>query len=158
MSRTSRVPLVYIVSGIFLLIAVVTQLFGTRTVSLRQSPSSPPPHLPSSRSYSPFGDSVYKQEAYYEQLEPGTQCRPKNTLSAELPTSIAPANMALAAEAKRVAAMFEYSAADLNKGVKEFIAQMEEGLEKQGTQISQIPTYVTSVPNGTEKVYFHLTF
>jgi len=60
--------------------------------------------------------------------------------------------MALEAEAKRMVAQFEYTAADVNKGVKEFIREMEEGLEKQGTSLSQIPTYVTSVPNGTEKV------
>jgi hexokinase len=29
---------------------------------------------------------------------------------------------------------------------------VDEGLQKDGTSISQIPTYVTSVPNGTEKV------
>ena len=29
---------------------------------------------------------------------------------------------------------------------------LEEGLEKDGTSLSQIPTYVTAVPNGTEKV------
>lgn len=28
----------------------------------------------------------------------------------------------------------------------------EEGLENHGTELSQIPTYVTAVPNGTEKV------
>lgn len=60
--------------------------------------------------------------------------------------------MALAEEAKRIAAEFEYSKKDLNNGVKEFIRQMAEGLEKNGTMLSQIPTYVTSVPNGTEKV------
>lgn len=58
----------------------------------------------------------------------------------------------LASEAQRVAAEFEYSADDVNKGVQEFIAEMSEGLEKQGTFMSQIPTYVTNVPNGTEKV------
>lgn len=32
----------------------------------------------------------------------------------------------------------------------------EEGLENHGTELSQIPTYVTAVPNGTEKVgYSH---
>lgn len=31
-----------------------------------------------------------------------------------------------------------------------------EGLEKDGTSISQIPTYVTGVPNGTEKVSKYL--
>jgi hypothetical protein len=29
----------------------------------------------------------------------------------------------------------------------------EEGLEKNATTLSQIPTYVTGVPNGTEKVW-----
>jgi hexokinase len=28
----------------------------------------------------------------------------------------------------------------------------DEGLQKSGTTMSQIPTYVTAVPNGTEKV------
>lgn len=59
--------------------------------------------------------------------------------------------MALAAEVKRIAAEFEYSKEDVNNGVKEFIREMDEGLEKQGTTLSQIPTYVTAVPNGTEK-------
>ncbi|KAK4998256.1 glucokinase [Elasticomyces elasticus] len=59
--------------------------------------------------------------------------------------------MGLADEAKRVAAEFEYSAEDVNKGVKEFIREMDEGLGKTGAMLSQIPTYVTAVPNGTEK-------
>lgn len=60
--------------------------------------------------------------------------------------------MALEKEAKRMATEFEYSKADLNKGVKHFMLEMREGLERTGGHISQIPTYVTSVPNGTEKV------
>lgn len=83
--------------------------------------------------------------------------------------------MALAAETKRITAQFDYSDADVNKGVLEFLKQMskppsyrprlpviasadpallplDEGLEKDGTSMSQIPTYVTGVPNGTEKV------
>lgn len=60
--------------------------------------------------------------------------------------------MALAEEAKRIAAEFEYPTDELEKGVKEFMKQMDEGLEKQGTTMSQIPSYVTAVPNGTEKV------
>ncbi|KXS96084.1 hypothetical protein AC579_8284 [Pseudocercospora musae] len=59
--------------------------------------------------------------------------------------------MALAAAAERVAAEFEYSKEDVNRGVKEFIRQMHEGLQKTGATMSQIPTYVTAVPNGTEK-------
>ena len=59
--------------------------------------------------------------------------------------------MSVLEEAKRVAAEFEYSSEDLNRGVKAFISQMDEGLQKNGTSLSQIPTYVTAVPNGTEK-------
>ncbi|GAB1311599.1 glucokinase [Madurella fahalii] len=59
--------------------------------------------------------------------------------------------MSLAAEAKSIVAQFEYTDEDVNKGVKEFLRQMAEGLEKDGTSLSQIPTYVTAVPNGTEK-------
>ena len=29
---------------------------------------------------------------------------------------------------------------------------IDEGLQQHGTTLSQIPTYVTAVPNGTEKV------
>lgn len=60
--------------------------------------------------------------------------------------------MALEAEAKRMAAEFEFSKHDLNNAVQRFIEEMNDGLEKFGGHISQIPTYVTSVPNGTEKV------
>ncbi|KAG5923956.1 hypothetical protein E4U61_002122 [Claviceps capensis] len=59
--------------------------------------------------------------------------------------------MALADETKRVISQFEFSDAHVNKHVEEFLAQMKEGLEKDGTSLSQIPTYVTGVPNGTEK-------
>lgn len=59
--------------------------------------------------------------------------------------------MALASAAARVAAEFEYTKEDVNRGVKEFIRQLDEGLGKSGTTMSQIPTYVTAVPNGTEK-------
>lgn len=60
--------------------------------------------------------------------------------------------MGLAEEARRIAAQFEYDAHRLNSGVKAFMQQMDEGLQESGTQLSQIPTFVTAVPNGTEKV------
>jgi hexokinase len=60
--------------------------------------------------------------------------------------------MTLAEQAKRVAAEFDFDDNAVNKAVKEFIREMDEGLEKTGTEMSQIPTYVTAVPNGTEKV------
>ncbi|KAK3393154.1 putative glucokinase [Podospora didyma] len=59
--------------------------------------------------------------------------------------------MALEAQTKSIVAQFDYTDEDVNKGVKEFLRQMGEGLEKDGTSMSQIPTYVTAVPNGTEK-------
>ncbi|KAI0913485.1 glucokinase [Ustulina deusta] len=57
----------------------------------------------------------------------------------------------LVEETKRIAAQFDYTDDDVNKGVREFLRQMNEGLQKDGTSLSQIPTYVTGVPNGTEK-------
>ncbi|KFY25676.1 hypothetical protein V493_04510 [Pseudogymnoascus sp. VKM F-4281 (FW-2241)] len=53
--------------------------------------------------------------------------------------------------AQRVAKEFDYTDDEVLKGGKHFIAQMQEGLLKDGTSMSQIPTYVTGVPNGTEK-------
>ncbi|KAF2719438.1 hypothetical protein K431DRAFT_305182 [Polychaeton citri CBS 116435] len=61
-----------------------------------------------------------------------------------------PRKMSLASAAARVAAEFEYPAEDVNRAVKAFIAQMDDGLKQKGATISQIPTYVTAVPNGTE--------
>jgi hexokinase len=58
--------------------------------------------------------------------------------------------MSLLGKAKQIAAEFEYTDEDVRKGVKEFIWQMNEGLAKNATTMSQIPTYVTGVPNGTE--------
>ncbi|KAH8654508.1 hypothetical protein BGZ60DRAFT_155498 [Tricladium varicosporioides] len=59
--------------------------------------------------------------------------------------------MALAAESQRIAKEFELSDEDVQKITNEFIFEMNEGLEKNATSMSQIPTYVTGVPNGTEK-------
>ncbi|ODA83311.1 hypothetical protein RJ55_01824 [Drechmeria coniospora] len=62
-----------------------------------------------------------------------------------------PLTMALAAETTRVVSLFDFSDADVNAHVQEFLRQMSEGLKRDGTSISQIPTYVTGVPDGTEK-------
>lgn len=53
-----------------------------------------------------------------------------------------------------VAHQFDYPSDQVQRGVQEFIREMREGLSKDGATLSQIPTYVTSVPNGTEKVSF----
>lgn len=117
-----------------------------------EKPPTGPKYIIKQKVLDPFGDSVYRQEAYYEDLEPGTQCKPKSVFSSELYQTPTLHNMDLEQEAKRMAAEFEFSKDALNKGVKHFIQEMREGLEQSGTHISQIPTYVTSVPNGTEKV------
>lgn len=149
LSSRPGIPLLYLVSGVALVCTLLIQFFGSRN-TLPGPPSVSPEE--SKQTLSPFGDSVYRQEAYYERLEPGTQCKPTPFFSAELPVTDALTNMALEAEAKRLAAQFEYTKEDVNRGVKEFMRQMAEGLAKQGTTLSQIPTYVTAVPNGTEKV------
>lgn len=148
LSPRSRAPLLYLASGLILLVALLAQFFGSRDIQ----PSPPPAPSQTRHPLSSFGDSVYRQEAYYDLLEPGTQCKPKSLFSADLPVTHVLTNMALQAEAERMVAQFEYPAEEVNKGVKEFIQEMEEGLEQQGTSLSQIPTYVTNVPNGTEKV------
>ncbi|PGH26381.1 hypothetical protein AJ80_01879 [Polytolypa hystricis UAMH7299] len=54
-------------------------------------------------------------------------------------------------EANRIAAEFVYSPEDVNRGVEAFLGQMKDGLGNEGATLSQIPTYVTAVPDGTEK-------
>lgn len=103
---------------------------------LRTYPTPTPASCPPVPTYNPFVQELY--------------CRvPTHT-----PGSIynrSPRSMSLAQAAERVAAEFEYKKEDVNRGVKEFIRQMDQGLQKQGQTMSQIPTYVTAVPNGTEK-------
>ncbi|CEJ59759.1 Glucokinase [Penicillium brasilianum] len=58
---------------------------------------------------------------------------------------------ALLDEATRIAREFDYPAEQVQRGVDEYIKQSNEGLAKENTTLSQIPTFVTAVPNGTEK-------
>jgi hexokinase len=78
--------------------------------------------------------------------------------------------MSLKEAAKKVEAEFDFTAEDVRKAVKEFLREMgtidnaniqilrtnsaliDEGLEKDGQTLNQIPTYVTAVPNGSEEV------
>lgn len=55
-------------------------------------------------------------------------------------------------EATRIARLFDYPTEQVHRGVAEYKRQMDEGLSQEHTTLSQIPTFVTSVPNGTEKV------
>lgn len=59
---------------------------------------------------------------------------------------------ALLEEATRIAREFDYPADQVQRGVAEYIRQSNEGLAKENTTLSQIPTFVTAVPKGTEKV------
>ncbi|KAF4618976.1 hypothetical protein G7Y89_g14871 [Cudoniella acicularis] len=59
--------------------------------------------------------------------------------------------MSIIERAKEVAEEFEYGEEDVQRATKHFIKQMNEGLERDGATMGQIPSYVTSVPNGTEK-------
>lgn len=94
---------------------------------------------------SPFGFS----DQWEKQLSPPV-CTEPNLFEVHLPVTRSH-KMSLLEKARLVAAEFEYPAEDLNRGVKAFIEQMHVGLQKTGTSMSQIPTYVTAVPNGTEK-------
>ncbi|QKX57039.1 uncharacterized protein TRUGW13939_04147 [Talaromyces rugulosus] len=81
---------------------------------------------------------------------------PNPQLSLHLPlcpseAMIMPAPGPSVAAAARLARQFDYPSPQLQRGVDEFLRQMSEGLSKSGATLSQIPTYVTSVPNGTEK-------
>lgn len=60
----------------------------------------------------------------------------------------------LVEEAERIARHFDYPPNEVQRSVKEYIREIDEGLAQEGSTLSQIPTFVTSVPNGTEKVRF----
>ncbi|PHH50610.1 Glucokinase [Ceratocystis fimbriata CBS 114723] len=67
--------------------------------------------------------------------------------------------MSLEAATTKIVDQFEVSDESLNSSVKEFLQQMdkftlkftEDGLASDNTSLAQIPTYVTGVPDGSEK-------
>ncbi|KAK6428578.1 glucokinase [Oleoguttula sp. CCFEE 5521] len=128
--------------GLLLVLVLLAQFLlphlplSYQNLFLRSYPKPAPLSCPPAPTYNPFIQDLYCRVPVYK------------------PSSIynkSPRSMALAAAAQRVALEFEYSAQDVNRGVYEFIREMDEGLSKQGATMSQIPTYVTAVPNGTEK-------
>ncbi|KAF9874939.1 glucokinase [Colletotrichum karsti] len=54
-------------------------------------------------------------------------------------------------EAVRIAREFEFSADDVRRATAHFLKQLNEGLQEDGTSMCQIPSYVTKLPNGSEK-------
>jgi len=136
-SRSRRLVLPVLVLFVLLLQFLLPYFQHQITPFLfRSHPDPPPPSCPSP-TYNPFIQDLYCRVP--PQHTPGSLYSPS------------PHSMALAQAAQRVAAEFEYNKQDVNRGVKEFIRQMDEGLSVQGATMSQIPTYVTAVPNGTEK-------
>ncbi|GAB7359988.1 hypothetical protein MBLNU230_g7512t1 [Neophaeotheca triangularis] len=117
---------------------VLTFQIFSKSYLFHSYPSPPPPASCPTPTYNPFLENLYCH-ANTQHHDPGSLY---NT---------SPRSMALAAAAQRVAAEFEYTSGNVQTGVKEFIRQMDEGLETAGTTMSQIPTYVAAVPNGTEK-------
>jgi hexokinase len=132
-----------LVSGLLILVVLLVQILRTST------PSGTFPNKPSYPSL--LGNDICPVQVHSDPFGRGEQYNPSPVFS-ESPNSRAPANMGLAEEAKRIAAQFDYPMDEAQKGVREFIRQMDEGLEKQGAVLSQIPSYVTAVPDGTEKV------
>lgn len=135
MSTPNPISLVHIVSIAALAIVIIVQfLFADSPTSYSRYPKSYSP-----TSFSPAAN-----------LAEGGICETPPPFPTEPPVS-KPHTMALLTEAKRVAAEFELTDDDVQKVVVEFLDEMKEGLEKNATTMSQIPTYVTGVPNGTEK-------
>ncbi|KAF8428226.1 hexokinase-domain-containing protein [Tirmania nivea] len=66
-------------------------------------------------------------------------------------------NTPLMQKAGEIAQEFEYDTKQINAAVEEFQNLMTKGVENEGEAMTMIPTYVTAVPNGTEKgVYLAL--
>ncbi|TKA64706.1 hypothetical protein B0A55_10096 [Friedmanniomyces simplex] len=128
-------PATLLTALLFLLVVLTQLLLLPRLAPLFRPPPSPQPSCPAPVN-NPFIQELYCRAPAHR---PGTLYGQSQ------------ASMALAAAAERVAAEFEYPKEDVNRGVQQFIKQMDEGLSKQGATLSQIPTYVTAVPNGTEK-------
>ncbi|KAF4629987.1 hypothetical protein G7Y89_g8156 [Cudoniella acicularis] len=134
-STQSPISLVHIASFAFLAAVLIFQLLFKESLPITKR--SPPSYSPTS--FSPPAHIVE-----------GATCESPLPFPTEPPIS-RPHKMALAAEAKRIAAEFEFSDDDVRRTVAEFIVEMNEGLAQNATTMSQIPTYVTGVPNGTEK-------
>ncbi|KAL0943344.1 glucokinase [Colletotrichum truncatum] len=54
-------------------------------------------------------------------------------------------------QARTIAKEFEFLDNDVCRATTHFLKQLNEGLQKDGTSMCQIPSYVTKLPNGSEK-------
>lgn len=158
---------IYIIFIIYIIIALLTSRTdagfflgksrGSRSAAEIIGPAGLslfPPHSPSSffSSSSPSSSSSSSSSSLH--LYPLSTCSNPQAILVSRPddsTTMAASGPSLDA-ALRIAREFDLPADQLQRGVDAFLSQMAEGLSKHGATLSQIPTYVTSVPNGTEKV------
>ncbi|KAL3423085.1 hexokinase [Phlyctema vagabunda] len=68
-----------------------------------------------------------------------------------VPNGATSSKNALQERAGEIASEFDFDSRDLNLAVKEFIAQLDQGLRTHGSSMEQIPSYITSVPTGYEQ-------
>ncbi|KXH68866.1 hexokinase [Colletotrichum salicis] len=57
----------------------------------------------------------------------------------------------LIAQAREIAHDFDFPPEDVRRATTHFLKQLNEGLQKNGTSMCQIPSFVTKLPNGSEK-------
>ncbi|GKT79702.1 glucokinase [Colletotrichum tofieldiae] len=57
----------------------------------------------------------------------------------------------LIAQARRIAHDFDFPAEEVRRATFHFLKQLNEGLRQDGTSMCQIPSFVTNLPNGSEK-------
>ncbi|TVY73143.1 Glucokinase, partial [Lachnellula suecica] len=134
-STRNPTTLVHLLSFAFLTLVLIIQFFFADTPSIHP------------RTLKPYSHTSFSPPAHILDTE---TCESPHPFPTAPPIS-RPHKMALATEAKRIAAEFDLSDSDVKKIGVEFVEQMKEGLAKNATNMSQIPTFVTAVPNGTEK-------
>ncbi|KAK1637812.1 hexokinase [Colletotrichum phormii] len=57
----------------------------------------------------------------------------------------------LIAQARKIAHDFDFPTEDVRRATTHFLKQLNEGLQEDGTSMCQIPSFVTKLPNGSEK-------
>ncbi|KZL79828.1 hexokinase [Colletotrichum incanum] len=57
----------------------------------------------------------------------------------------------LIAQARKIAHDFDFPAEEVRRATFHFLKQLNEGLQQDGTSMCQIPSFVTNLPNGSEK-------
>ncbi|KAK1483591.1 hexokinase [Colletotrichum tamarilloi] len=57
----------------------------------------------------------------------------------------------LIAQARKIVHDFDFPPEDVRRATTHFLKQLNEGLQEDGTSMCQIPSFVTKLPNGSEK-------